>query len=227
VYHQNEVEQSAYNFEHANVEALFAWFETCEGRAKSLIEAGLPLPAYEQMLKASHTFNLLDARRAISVTERQRYILRVRDLARAVAEAYYNAREALGFPMLGGKLLIEIGTEELPPKALKGLRDAFAEAVAAGLAEAGIGAVEGSGLRGAAAPGAAVPGRAGASRISPWSAGAGGHRGLRRRRQSHQGGAGFRRLLRRDGGGPGPPGDRQGRLAGAPRTWSRASRPRS
>ncbi|ACL74324.1 Glycine--tRNA ligase [Thioalkalivibrio sulfidiphilus HL-EbGr7] len=103
VYHQNEVEQSAYNFEHANVEALFAWFETCEGESKRLIEAGLPLPAYEQMLKASHTFNLLDARRAISVTERQGYILRVRELARAVAEAYYNAREALGFPMLGAK----------------------------------------------------------------------------------------------------------------------------
>ncbi|HSP00673.1 MAG TPA: glycine--tRNA ligase subunit alpha [Thioalkalivibrio sp.] len=102
VYHQNEVEQSAYNFEHANVEALFAWFETCEGESKRLIEVGLPLPAYEQMLKASHTFNLLDARRAISVTERQRYILRVRELARAVAETYYNAREALGFPMLGG-----------------------------------------------------------------------------------------------------------------------------
>jgi glycyl-tRNA synthetase alpha chain len=102
VYHQNEVEQSAYNFEHANVEALFAWFETCEGESKRLIEAGLPLPAYEQMLKASHTFNLLDARRAISVTERQRYILRVRELARAVAETYYSAREALGFPMLGG-----------------------------------------------------------------------------------------------------------------------------
>jgi glycyl-tRNA synthetase alpha chain len=103
VYHQNEVEQSAYNFEHADVQALFAWFETCERESKKLIEAGLPLPAYEQMLKASHTFNLLDARRAISVTERQGYILRVRDLARAVAEAYYNAREALGFPMLGGK----------------------------------------------------------------------------------------------------------------------------
>jgi glycyl-tRNA synthetase alpha chain len=103
VYHQNEVEQSAYNFEHANVEALFAWFETCESESRKLIEAGLPLPAYEQMLKASHTFNLLDARRAISVTERQRYILRVRDLARAVAEAYYNAREALGFPMLGAR----------------------------------------------------------------------------------------------------------------------------
>jgi glycyl-tRNA synthetase alpha chain len=103
VYHQNEVEQSAYNFEHANVDALFAWFETCEGESRRLIEAGLALPAYEQMLKASHTFNLLDARRAISVTERQRYILRVRELARAVAEAYYNAREALGFPLVEAK----------------------------------------------------------------------------------------------------------------------------
>ena len=100
VYHQNEVEQSTYNFEHANVEALFRQFDTCEAESQRLIELGLQLPAYEQMLKASHTFNLLDARRAISVTERQRFILRVRTLARAVAEAYYNAREALGFPML-------------------------------------------------------------------------------------------------------------------------------
>lgn len=100
VYHQNEVEQSTYNFEHANIEALFRQFDVCESESQRLITAGLPLPAYEQMLKASHTFNLLDARRAISVTERQRFILRVRTLARAVAEAYYNAREALGFPML-------------------------------------------------------------------------------------------------------------------------------
>jgi glycyl-tRNA synthetase alpha chain len=103
VYHQNEVEQSHYNFEHADVNALFAWFDTCESQAASLVEAGLPLPAYEQVLKASHTFNLLDARRAISVTERQRYILRVRDVARQVAEAYYASREALGFPGLGGQ----------------------------------------------------------------------------------------------------------------------------
>ncbi|MCG5536195.1 glycine--tRNA ligase subunit alpha [Ectothiorhodospira mobilis] len=100
VYHQNEVEQSTYNFEHADVDRLFHWFETCEAQSRYLIEQGLPLPAYEQMLKASHTFNLLDARRAISVTERQRYILRVRELARAVARTYYEAREALGFPML-------------------------------------------------------------------------------------------------------------------------------
>ncbi|MET0232014.1 MAG: glycine--tRNA ligase subunit alpha, partial [Rhodanobacteraceae bacterium] len=100
VFHQNEVEQSTYNFEHANVEKLFAWFDTCEATAKQLVEAGLPLPAYEQVMKASHTFNLLDARRAISVTERQRYILRVRALSRAVAEAYFAQREKLGFPGL-------------------------------------------------------------------------------------------------------------------------------
>lgn len=105
VYHQNEVEQSTYNFEHASVPDLFHAFDVYERESQRLIEAGLPLPAYEQMLKASHTFNLLDARKAIAVTERQRFILRVRTLARAVAEAYYQAREALGFPMLqGGKV---------------------------------------------------------------------------------------------------------------------------
>ena len=100
IYHQNEVEMSTYNFEQANVENLFDWFNRCEGEATRLIEKNLPLPAYEMMVKASHTFNLLDARRAISVTERQRYILRVRALARQIAEAYYAARESLGFPML-------------------------------------------------------------------------------------------------------------------------------
>jgi len=100
VFHQNEVEQSRYNFEHANVDALFGWFDTCEGEARKLVDLDLPLPAYEQVLKASHTFNLLDARRAISVTERQSYILRVRDLARRVAECYYASRESLGFPGL-------------------------------------------------------------------------------------------------------------------------------
>lgn len=100
VYHQNEVEQSAYNFEHADVDALFRQFETCEAASAAMVEKGLPLPAYEQVLKASHTFNLLDARGAISVTERQRFILRVRTLSRAVAQAYFDRREALGFPML-------------------------------------------------------------------------------------------------------------------------------
>ncbi len=101
VFHQNEVEQSAYNFEHANTDTLFQQFDNFETESQRLIEANLPLPAYEQMLRASHTFNLLDARHAISVTERQRYILRIRTLSRAVAEAYYAAREKLGFPMLG------------------------------------------------------------------------------------------------------------------------------
>jgi glycyl-tRNA synthetase alpha chain len=100
VFHQNEVEQSTYNFEQANVEVLFRHFEDHEKAANDLLAAKLVLPAYEQMAKASHTFNLLDARRAISVTERQRYILRVRTLARAIAQAYYASREALGFPML-------------------------------------------------------------------------------------------------------------------------------
>jgi glycyl-tRNA synthetase alpha chain len=103
VYHQNEVEQSRYNFEEANTKNLFGWFDQCEAECARLLEKGLPLPAYEQVLKASHTFNLLDARRAISVTERQRYILRVRTLARSVAQAYLKAREALGFPMLQDK----------------------------------------------------------------------------------------------------------------------------
>ena len=100
VYHQNEVEQSHYNFEHADVAALFGWFDTCERQALSLVDKGLPLPAYEHVCKASHALNLLVARRAISVTERQRYILRVRTLAKAVAEAYYAQREKLGFPGL-------------------------------------------------------------------------------------------------------------------------------
>jgi glycyl-tRNA synthetase alpha chain len=100
VFHQNEVEMSAYNFEQADVDSLFQFFDTYERESQRMIEAGLPLPAYELVLKASHTFNMLDARKAISVTERQRFILRVRTLARAVAQAYYDRREALGFPMV-------------------------------------------------------------------------------------------------------------------------------
>jgi len=99
VFHQNEVEQSAYNFEYADVPTLLKEFEDHERICKKLLEAKLALPAYEQVLKASHTFNLLDARRAISVTERQRYILKVRALASAVARTYYESREALGFPL--------------------------------------------------------------------------------------------------------------------------------
>ncbi|MBI3900443.1 MAG: glycine--tRNA ligase subunit alpha [Gammaproteobacteria bacterium] len=100
VYHQNEVEQSKYNFEHSNVQWLFQQFNDYESEAKRLIEAGLSLPGYEMVLKCSHTFNLLDARGAISVTERAAYIARVRNLARLVAQAYYDSREKLGFPML-------------------------------------------------------------------------------------------------------------------------------
>ncbi len=99
VFHQNEVEMSAYNFEQADVPSLFKWFDSCESESNKLIEAGLPLAAYEMVLKASHTFNLLDARHAISVTERARYIGRVRALSQAVAQAYYQRREELGFPM--------------------------------------------------------------------------------------------------------------------------------
>lgn len=103
VFLQNEIEMSEYNFDHAHVDSLFATFDTCERESKKMIEAGLALPAYELVLKASHTFNLLDARKAISVTERQRFILRVRTLARAVAQTYYDRRESLGFPMLGAQ----------------------------------------------------------------------------------------------------------------------------
>ena len=106
VFHQNEVEQSTYNFEHADVSFLFQMFDQCEKECQHLLglETALPLPAYERILKAAHAFNLLDARHAISVTERQRYILRIRTLSKAVAEAYYAAREALGFPMCKEKV---------------------------------------------------------------------------------------------------------------------------
>lgn len=100
VFLQNEVEQSAYNFEYANIEELFHAFDVCEAECLRLVELGLSLPAYEQVLRGSHSFNLLDARHAISVTERQRFILRVRSLSRAVAEAYYQSRERLDFPLL-------------------------------------------------------------------------------------------------------------------------------
>ncbi len=100
VFHQNEVEMSKYNFEHADVDNLKAQFANYEKQCHELIALSLPLPAYEMALKASHTFNLLDARRAISVTERQRFILQVRKLTQSVAQSYYDAREKLGFPML-------------------------------------------------------------------------------------------------------------------------------
>ena len=100
VFHQNEVEMSEYNFEHAKVDFLFESFDIYEAESAKLIEQDLPLPAYEMVLKASHVFNLLDARHAISVTERQRYILRVRNMSKAVAKTYYARRESLGFPLV-------------------------------------------------------------------------------------------------------------------------------
>ena len=100
VFHQNEVEQSKYNFEIANVETLFRHFSDHEANAQQLVELNLALPAYEQVLKSAHIFNLLDARGAISVTERATYIARIRNLSRGVAQCYYDSREQLGFPML-------------------------------------------------------------------------------------------------------------------------------
>jgi glycyl-tRNA synthetase alpha chain len=110
VFHQNEVEQSKYNFELADIDTLFHAFDLAEHDCQRLIELDLALPAYEQMLTASHTFNLLDARQAISVSERQRFILRVRDMANAVAAAYYVSREALGFPMVESVNALKTGT---------------------------------------------------------------------------------------------------------------------
>ena len=111
VYLQNEIEMSAYNFEHANVEQLFKVFENCEIECSRLIDQHLALPAYEMVMKASHTFNLLDARKAVSVTERQRYILRVRTLARIVAKEYFESREKLGFPLAEKDILKHLERE--------------------------------------------------------------------------------------------------------------------
>ncbi|MHB9116792.1 MAG: glycine--tRNA ligase subunit alpha [Burkholderiales bacterium] len=108
VYHQNEVEQSAYNFEHSDVEFLLGAFNAHEKQAKHLMENALALPAYEQVLKTAHTFNLLDARGAISVTERAAYIGRIRNLARAVAQGYLESRARLGFPMAARERAAEV-----------------------------------------------------------------------------------------------------------------------
>ena len=107
VFHQNEVEQSTYNFELASTSMLFDHFNDYEAEATRLIAVPLALPAYEQTLKAAHSFNMLDARGAISVTERAAYIGRIRNLSRAVAQAYYESREKLGFPMLGSHVEAE------------------------------------------------------------------------------------------------------------------------
>jgi glycyl-tRNA synthetase alpha chain len=108
VFLQNERELSAYNFDFADIEFLFTAFDQYEKDAERLIEAKLPLPAYEMVMKASHTFNLLDARKAISVTERQRYILRVRTLARGVAKSYFESRMAAGFPLADKAIAEEV-----------------------------------------------------------------------------------------------------------------------
>ncbi|HNV88595.1 MAG TPA: glycine--tRNA ligase subunit alpha [Methylotenera sp.] len=108
VFHQNEVEQSTYNFEHSDVDFLFTAFSAHEKQAKHLMENQLALPAYEQVLKAAHTFNLLDARGAISVTERAAYIGRIRNLARAVAASYLDSRARLGFPLAAKERAIEV-----------------------------------------------------------------------------------------------------------------------
>tara|TARA_Y100000994_G_C15646683_1_gene423587 strand:+ start:240 stop:1169 length:930 start_codon:yes stop_codon:yes gene_type:complete len=104
VFKQNEVEMSEFNFEGANIDLLFSYFEDCEKQCKVLIDKNLPLPAYEQVLKASHYFNLLDARKAVSVTERQGFILRVRALAKLVAQSYLESRKSLGFPLAKDEL---------------------------------------------------------------------------------------------------------------------------
>ena len=103
VYHQNEVEQSTYNFEYSDAAWLLEQFNGYEAQAKRLLaeeNAQLALPAYELVLKAGHTFNLLDARGAISVTERATYIGRIRTLSRQVAQKFLASREALGFPLI-------------------------------------------------------------------------------------------------------------------------------
>ena len=108
IFHQNEVEMSTYNFEHADVDFLFQQFDHYERESARLVATDLPLPAYEMVMKASHIFNLLDARHAISVTERQGYILRVRTLSREAATCYFNKRLALGFPLASKALADEV-----------------------------------------------------------------------------------------------------------------------
>jgi len=108
VFLQNEIEMSTYNFQHADVDFLFSAFDQYEKDCVNLTDKNLPLPAYEMVMKASHAFNLLDARKAISVTERQRYILRVRTLARGVAQGYFDSRMAAGFPLASPEIAQEV-----------------------------------------------------------------------------------------------------------------------
>ena len=108
IFLQNEIEMSTYNFQHADIDFMFVAFDQYEKDCLNLINNNLPLPAYEMVMKASHTFNLLDARKAISVTERQRYILRVRTLARGVAQGYFDSRMAAGFPLASSEIAQEV-----------------------------------------------------------------------------------------------------------------------
>ena len=119
VYHQNEVEQSTYNFEHSDVEFLLHAFGAHEKQSKHLMAQQLALPAYEQLLKCGHSFNLLDARGAISVTERAAYIGRIRNLARAVAQSYLDSRARLGFPMAPRAWADEVLAQRVAQAALK------------------------------------------------------------------------------------------------------------
>ena len=211
VFHQNEVEQSTYNFEHADTAVLLRHFDEHEAACGKLLEAKLALPAYEQVMKASHTFNLLDARKAISVTERQRYILRVRTLARAVAQAYYDSREALGFPMLAAQTMSAGSSERRraifssswAPKSCRRSRCPSSSArsppaSAPGLAEAGLPHGE---LRSFATPrrlAVLVRDLAGdAAGASHQAQGSAGQRRLRQGRQAHRGRHQVRREVRR------------------------------
>ena len=117
VYHQNEVEQSTYNFEQSDAAMLFRHFADHEADAKRLMQAKLALPAYEKVLKAAHTFNLLDARGAISVTERAAYIGRIRDLARSVSQSYFDSRLRQNFPMCQPQQLERLGIDVAALKA--------------------------------------------------------------------------------------------------------------
>ena len=116
VYKQNEVEQSTYNFEHSDTDFLFTAFTAHEKQAKYLIEQQLALPAYEQVLKAAHSFNLLDARGAISVTERAAYMGRIRNVSRLVAQSYYESRERLGFPLAPREWVEQMSKTSKPAK---------------------------------------------------------------------------------------------------------------
>ena len=149
VFFQNEVEQSKYAFEHSNAPKLFEQFAFFESEAKRLLEAKLPLPGYEMILKAAHTFNLLDARGAISVTERAAYIGRIRNALAARRDRVCRVARGAGFPdaaagacegdgMTNATLVVELVTEELPPKALKRLGEAFADGIVAGLRQRGF-----------------------------------------------------------------------------------------